>query len=168
MKLFPHKKITVELQHDTLTTLSDLRRHTKLTETLVSSYTDKDFIGQVNDRGFKIISSEIGRGAVCVFLGDFQHSSGTIEIRIHNAFKIMFSILLLMPVIGFGLAVWTIGFEDSIASILPMIVYILLVRLLVELTFRFISKTGLNKLIRIAGIKVTDSNTRTQQPVGNF
>jgi hypothetical protein len=158
MKLFPHKNILVELQHDKRTTLNELTRHTKLTETLVSSYTDKEFIGQVSDRGFKIISSEIGRGAVCVFVGDFQDSRGTIEIRIHNVFKILFLILMLMPVIGFGLAVWTIGFEDSIGSILPMIAYILLVRLLVELAFRFISKTGLNKLLRITGIKPTEIN----------
>lgn len=154
MKLFPNKNITVELEHDRVTTLNELKRHTKLTDTLVSSYTDKEFIGQVDDCGFKIISSEIGRGAICIFDGQLQDSLGTIEIRLHNAFKILFSILMLMPVIGFGIAVLTNGIEHSIVIIFPTIMAFLFVRFVfMELSFRFVSKFGLNKLARIIGIR---------------
>jgi hypothetical protein len=154
MKLFPNKKITVELKNNKATTLNELKRNTKLTDNLVSGYTDKEFIGQVHDGGFKVISSEIGRGAVCIFIGELQDSIGTVEIRIHNAFKVMFSILLLMPIIAFGFAIVTEGIEDSIAIIIPMTVAILVIRFVfIELSFRFFSKTGLDKLTRLAGIR---------------
>jgi hypothetical protein len=93
----------VELRDDRATTLNVLRQNTKLTDILGSYYTNKEFIGQVGDSGFKIISSEIGRGAVCVFEAEFQDSTGRVEIRIHNAFKILFSILMLMPIIALGI-----------------------------------------------------------------
>jgi hypothetical protein len=154
MKLFPDKRITVELRDDRATTLNELRRNTKLTGRLLSDYTNKEFIGQVDDCGFKIISSEIGRGAVCVFVGDFQDSIGEIEIRIHKAFKVMFSILMLMPIIGFGMSIFTQGIEESIGVIIPMTLALLFIRfVLMELSFRFISKIGFNKLTRIIGIK---------------
>jgi len=95
MKIFPNKNLTIELRDDRLTTLNLLKQNTKLTNTLVSQHTDKEFIGQVHDSGFKIISSEIGRGALCVFVGELQDSFGNLEIRIHKAFKVMFSILLI-------------------------------------------------------------------------
>lgn len=155
MKLFPCKNVTVELKDDRATTLNELRRNTKLTSSLLSDYTDKEFIGQVSDSGFKIISSEIGRGAVCVFIGELQDSLGTLEIRIHNAFKVMFIILMLLPIIGFGIT----GILDGIVtSMIPlMIMGIVFVRFVfMELSFRFISKTGLNKLEKIIGIKMVE------------
>jgi hypothetical protein len=155
MKIFPNKNFTVELSNDRLTTLNKLKQNTKLTERLVSEYTDKEFIGQVNDYGFKIISSEIGRGAICVFVGEFQDSYGNLEIRIHKAFKVMFSILMLMPIAGFIIAVFTNGFQSSIGILIPMFMGILFVRFVfMELSFRFISETGLNKLNRLIGLKV--------------
>jgi len=154
MKLFPDKNLTVALTFDRATSLNKLRDNTKLTETLVSGFTDREFIGQINDSGFKIISSEIGRGAVCVFTGELQDSIGTVERIIHQVFKVMFSILLLMPMFGFGIAVWMLGMEKSIALVVPMIISLILIRFVfVELSFYFISKTGMNKLTRIVGMK---------------
>lgn len=154
MKLFPNKNLTVELSNDRLTTLNELKQITKLTDRLVSEHTDKEFIGQVSDSGFKIISSEIGRGAICVFVGKLQDSIGDLEIRIHKAFKVMFSILMLMPIAGFIIAVITNGIQNSIGILIPMFMGILFVRFIfMELSFRFISKTGLNKLNRLIGLK---------------
>lgn len=82
MKLFPTKIITVNLKDDRTTTLTALRRNTELKNKLISIYTNKAFIGQVDDSGFNIISSEVGRGAVCVFTADLQDSIGQIEISI--------------------------------------------------------------------------------------
>ena len=155
MKLFPSKKFTVQLRDDRATTLNELRRNTQVTGTLVSLYTDKEFIGQVNDSGFKIISSDTGRGAVCVFIGEFQDSLGTLEIRIHKAFKIIFAVLMISPLIGLGIA----GLLDGIVTaMIPLtIIGVVLVRfVLVELSFRFISKTGLNKLEKIIGLKTVE------------
>lgn len=155
MDVFPNKDLLIELRDDRATSLNELRRNTKLTNKLISEYTDKGFIGQVDDCGFKIISSEIGRGAVCVFEGDLQDSLGMIEIRIHSAFRVMFSILMLLPVIGFGVSIATQGIEKSIGLIVPAVIVILFIRFVfIELSFRFISKTGIRKLIRIIGMKV--------------
>jgi hypothetical protein len=155
MKLFPTKSITISFRDDRVTTLNELRRNTKLTDKLASDYTNKEFIGQVDDCGFKIISSEIGRGAVCVFIGDLQDSIGVVEIRIHSAFKVLFSILMLMPIVGLGISIATKGIEKSIVTIIPMILAISFIRLVfIELSFRFISKTGFNKLTKIIGAKV--------------
>jgi hypothetical protein len=154
MKLFPDKRITVELRNDRAATLNELKRNTKLSDKLVSDYTNKQFIGQVDDSGFKIISSEIGRGAVCVFIGEFQDSLGEIEIRIHNAFKILFLILMLMPIIGVGVSVVIQGIDESMEIVIPAILAILFIRfVLIELSFRFISGTGINKLTRVIGIQ---------------
>ncbi len=154
MKLFPNKNFTVELKDDRATSLNELRRNTKLTDKLVSVYTDKEFIGEVDDSGFKIISSEIGRGAVCVFIGELQDSIGTVEIRIHRAFKVMFSILMLMPAIGFGISIVKQGIEKSLGIIIPIIIGILFIRfVLIELSFRFISQSGFKKLTKIIRIK---------------
>jgi hypothetical protein len=134
MTLFPSRSFTVEFRDDRATTLKALRQNTKLTDRLVSDYTDKEFIGQVSDCGFKIISSEVGRGAVWVFIGDLQDSLGTLEIRIHNAFKVIFSILMLMPIVGFGI----VGLIDQvvIAMIPLMIMGIVFVRFVyVEISF---------------------------------
>lgn len=137
-----------------MNTLNELKRNTKLTDNLISSHTDKKFIGQVNDSGFKIISSEIGRGAFCVFVGEFQDSLGKLEIRIHNAFKIMLSIILSYPFVGFGLIAYNQGFLEAIKFLPILIVGLLFIRFVfIELSFRFISKTGLNKLIKTLGIK---------------
>ena len=155
MQLFPNKNLTVELSNDRQTTLDNLKQNTKLTDRLVSEHTDKEFIGQVNDSGFKIISSEIGRGAICVSVGELQDSFGNLEIRIHKAFKVMFSILMLMPISGFVIAVITNGIQNSIGILIPMFMGILFVRFVfIELSFRFNSKTGLNKLNRVIGLKI--------------
>ena len=155
MKLFPNKNYTIELRDDRKVTLDKLRRITELKDNIVSSHTDKEFIGQISDSGFKIISSEIGRGSICVFIGELQDSFGNLEIRLHTAFKVMFSILMLTPIIGFGIVLFNSGIEKSIAILFPLIIGLLFIRFVfIELSFKFISKTGINKLYRLVGIKV--------------
>lgn len=153
MKLFPSKNLKVELRENRSMAIARLERQTDITDSLVSARTDKEFRGQVKDNGFKLISSEIGYGALCVLIGKFEGKSGEIEVRLHKSFKVMFSILMLLPIIGFGIAVSTVGIENAYGLIIPLLVGILFVRLaLMELSFRFSSKTGLNKLIEILGV----------------
>ena len=159
MKMFPTKKFTAELTENSAVAMAELKRNTDITDTLVSDYTKKEFRGQVNENEFKVISSEIGRGAICVLNGKFDGKTGEIEIRIHKAFKVMFSILMLMPIVGFGIVAITNGIEKSYGIILPMIMSILFVRFVfMELSFRFVSKTGINKLKRVIGIKMLIKN----------
>jgi hypothetical protein len=157
MKLFPGKTVTVKLTYDRATTINELRRNTKLTNLLGSYYTNKAFIGQVSDSGFKLVSSEIGRGVFCVFVGDLQDSFGELEIRLHNGFRIMTSILMLFPFIGLGIAIIEEGIENSI-SLVPVTVFAFLATrfLILEMPFRRISKTGLNKLKEVAGLEIVE------------
>ncbi|MDP2060227.1 MAG: hypothetical protein U1C58_13765 [Flavobacteriaceae bacterium] len=159
MKIFPTKNFKAELTENSAIAMAELKRNTDITDTLVSDWTKKEFRGQVNENGFKVISSEIGRGAICVINGKFDGKAGEIEVRIHKAFKVMFSILMLMPIIGFGIVAITNGIEKSYGIILPMIMGILFVRFVfMELSFRFVSKTGMNKLKRIIGITTLKKN----------
>ena len=87
-------------------------------------------------------------------IGKFEGKTGEIEIRIHKAFKVMFLILMLLPIIGFGITLFTNGIEKSLEIIIPMIMGIVFVRFVfIELSFRFISNTGMNKLTDILTIK---------------
>ena len=154
MKLFPTKNFKAKLKSDYLISIENLKSNTDITNSLTSNWTEKAFRGQVNENGFKIISSEIGRGAVCILIGKFDKKTGEIEVRIHKAFKVMFSILMLMPIIGFGITLFTSGIEKSFEIIIPVIIGIMFVRFVfIELSFRFISNTGINKLTNILAIK---------------
>jgi len=153
MKLFPIKYYTAELTENSSIAMAELKSNTDITNSLISDWTKRAFRGQVSENGFKVISSEIGRGAICVLTGKFDNKTGAIEVKIHNTFKVIFSILMLMPIIGFGISVLTSGIEKSLGIIIPMIIGVLFVRLVfLELSFRFVSKTGLSKLTKIIGI----------------
>jgi len=153
MKLFPTKCYAAELREDYRIAMLELTQNTDKTNSLVSDWTKKSFRGQVNEKGFKLISSEIGRGAVCVLIGDFKGKNGRIDIRIHNVFKVLFSILLTYPFIGFGIIAFDRGVENAVDFLPVFLMLLLFVRFVfIELSFRFISKTGYKKLIRILGV----------------
>ena len=154
MKLFPTKYFKAELRSDYSISVENLKSNTDVTDFLTSDWTKKAFRGQVNENGFKIISSEIGRGAVCVLIGKFKGKTGEIEVRIHTAFKVMFSILMLMPIIGVVLTLLTKEIEKPFGLIVPIIMGFVFIRFVfVELSFRFISNAGINKLAEILSIK---------------
>ncbi|MFD0975452.1 hypothetical protein [Salinimicrobium gaetbulicola] len=135
--------------------MADLKRNTKLKSGLLSEYGIKeDFIGQVNQSEFKIISSLVGFGALCVLIGKFENKNGQIEIRFHKAFKILFSIMLSYPIIGF-IIIWQTEEIETALNLLPTLIFAFLATrfIFMELSFRIISKIGLNKLTQTLGIK---------------
>jgi len=154
LKLFPSTNHTFELRYDRSSSLSELKLNTKLSKTLFSEWTNKAFIGQISENGFKLISSEIGFGAFCVLTGKLNDNDGKLEIRIHKVFRVLLSIILLLPIIGFGLSVYRIGISKSIGLLFVIITAIAIIRFVaIELTFRMISQIGLKKLIKIIEIK---------------
>jgi hypothetical protein len=147
MKLFPTKNYEFEIANDYSKTLSELKQNTYLTETLVSEWTKKMFIGQVSENGFRLISAKPGRGAFCVFNGKLELNSGSIEVSIHKSFQILLSIIYLFPIIGFLIAIFTKEKEVIVSLIIPTLMAIIVFRfILTELAFRFISNEGLKKL----------------------
>jgi hypothetical protein len=154
MKLFPTKNLKAKLTEDCSIALAELKQNTDITDSLVSSRTKKAFRGQLSENEFKIISSEIGRGAICVLNGKFDGTIGEIEVRIHKAFKVMFSILLSYPFIGFGLIFFNDGFEKAVEFLPILLIGLLFIRFVfIELSFNFISRIGLNKLTKIMRIE---------------
>lgn len=153
MKLFPTKIYTVKLRSNYSLCVQNLKTNTEITDSLISKKTNKGFIGKITENGFKLISSESGRGAVCVLIGDFKDLNGTIGVRLNNAFKVLFSILLSYPFIAFGLLAYNEGFEKAIEFTPTLIISLLFIRFVfIELSFRLISKTGLNKLTQTLNI----------------
>ena len=67
-----------ELRSDYSISMENLKSNTDITDSLTSDWTNKAFRGQVTENGFKIISSEIGRGAICVLNGKFDGKNGEI------------------------------------------------------------------------------------------
>nr|WP_042294497.1 hypothetical protein [Nonlabens ulvanivorans] len=154
MKIFPTNNYEFELTKESTKALSELEKNTLITDSLVSEWTKKAFIGQVNDNGFKIISSKPGRGAFCILDGKLESEKGTLEIRIHKAFRIMLSLIYLFPIIGFTIALFTKEKEIIISLIFPTLMALVVFRFVfTELAFRIISRNGLKKLTKIIGIK---------------
>ena len=162
MKLFPSKNFIVELKSDYSISMENLKLNTDITDSLTSARTNNEFRGQVNKKGFKIISSEIGRGAFCILNGKFNERKGEIEVRIHNVFKVMLSIILLYPLAGFGIIFYQEGIQKAVELLPAFLISFVFIRfVLIELSFRFISNTGINKLtktLNIIEIKRTKQN----------
>jgi hypothetical protein len=66
---------------------------------MTSNFTDKSFRGIVDGDEFKIISSEIGKGALCVMTGKIDNDNSYVNVEIKKAFRILFSIISFMPII---------------------------------------------------------------------
>jgi len=152
MKLFPTKNYEFEVA-DYLKAIYVLKENTFITDSLVSEWTKKAFIGQVGENGFKIISATSGRGSFSVFTGTLESKSGNLEIRIHRAFRIMLLIIYSFPIIGFTIALLTKEKDLIISLILPTLMSLIIFRFVfTELAFRFISNEGLKKLINVMEI----------------
>ena len=155
MKIFPTRHLNAELEYEYSSTCKQLKQETDITEILTSTWTNKKFRGTVTKQGFKLISSEIVQGAVCVFIGNFQGNSGTIEIRLHRAFQILFGVILTYPIIGFGLLLFRQGIAKSIQFIPVLLLGFLFIRyVFIGLTFKLISRTGLKKLTQTLNIQI--------------
>lgn len=148
MKLFPSDKFKVELQNESQIAMAKLKSNTKLTNSLVSEWGVKqDFMGQVNDSGFKVILSLVGFGALCILIGQFQNKNGTLQIRVHKAFKILIIILLTFPFIGFGIVASQNGLQAAIQLLIPLILLLLFTRFVfLGITYKVISNMGLKKI----------------------
>ncbi len=95
MDIFPTKELQFKLIDSKTETIERLKRRTEFSEKMTSSFTDKSFRGIVKDDEFKIISSEIGRGALWVMNGKIENEIGYVNLVINkeksNTFRYHFS-----------------------------------------------------------------------------
>jgi len=147
MNIFPTKEKGFKLIDDQAETLNRLNRRTEKSENLTSQYTDKSFRGMINGNEFKIISSVIGKGAFCVMTGEINSDNGNVKVEIHKVFRILLSIFLCFPVVGFISLLITEDKGFSPIMILVMIAQILMIRyVFIGFAFNILSKKSLNKL----------------------
>jgi hypothetical protein len=154
MKIFPTTELTFKLTDSQAVTIDRLKRRTEFSENLTSKFTDKSFRGKINDTGFKIISSAIGRGAFCVMTGDFFSDHGKVKVEIHKVFKALLSIFLLFPIIGL-LIMLTMKPEDfSPMLILVVVGQFLVIRFaFIGLAFKILSKSSLDRLRNVLDLE---------------
>lgn len=147
MKLFPAKQLQFKLVDSHSETLDRLTRRTQKSTRLISQSTDKSFIGIIDDKRFRIISSVVGKGAFCVMTGTVEQGAGVVNVEIHKPFRVLLSVLLVLPIIGFFVTLLTRKEEFSPIFILVAIGQVLMIRyFFIGMAFKYLAKENLNRL----------------------
>ena len=157
MKIYSSSSYNLKLIDGDNESLERLVRRTEISESLVSKRTEKSFIGTILGNEFRIITSEIGIGALCVLSGNVNNQIGQINIELNKAFKLLFSVILCLPIV----AVISVFIQEPSKFpwflIVVVIFQILIIRyLIIEVFFRFASKRSLNRLIDVLDAELMD------------
>lgn len=153
MKIFPASNYSFKLIGEQTESLDRLKRRTHISENLSSKITDKSFLGIINNNTFRIISSEIGKGAFCVLSGQITNTNGTVNVEINKAFQILLCILLCLPIVGLVVQLFTQEINLFLVFITVTIGQILMIRFIfIELAFRRLSKRSLSRLVDVLDI----------------
>ena len=153
MEIFPTKELKFKLLDSKEETIERLKRRTEFSEKMTSNFTDKSFRGILNGDEFKIISSEIGKGALCVMTGKIDNDNSYVNVEMNKAFRILFSIMFVIPIIA--LTIETVKKpNDILIFILVGIGQILMIRFFfIGMFFSRMSKQSLNRLRDVLDIE---------------
>ena len=156
-KLFPTYYYKFNLLDNEIDSIERLNRRTEHSDKLVSKMTDKSFIGKVDNNKFKIITSEVGKGAVWVMDGFIFNGKCEVNMAVNRPFAILISILFCFPIITFifqGL----IGDSNQFGFVYSMFVIIcqfLIVRyIILDFTFKKLARTSLYKLRDVVDFEI--------------
>lgn len=153
MELYPTKELRFTLLDSKEDTIERLKKRTEFSEKMTSNYTEKSFRGILNGDEFKIISSEIGIGALCVMTGKIDNDNSYVNVEINKAFKILFSIILVMPILAIVIET-TQKPNDILSFILVGIWQILMIRFFfIGMFFSRMTKQSLNRLRDVLDIE---------------
>tara|TARA_R110000868_G_scaffold348246_1_gene609214 strand:- start:88 stop:558 length:471 start_codon:yes stop_codon:yes gene_type:complete len=154
MKIFPTKTHSITLIVDSSVAISELQKKTLSDEQFVADWNKQIFIGKINDCEFELKLSKKVYGAFCVIKGKLENKNGILKVGINKNYKVVLTLLLLFPFIGFAISLIKNGFDNSIELIFPTIMFIVVLRFVfIEFGFRIISKNGLNKLNEVIGVR---------------
>ena len=157
MKFFPSKRKEFSLISNQEETVDRLLRRTMKSDRLISTSTEKSFIGEVDRNKFRLISSKIGRGAFCKLTGKINTTNGFVDVEIHKAFKILLSLLYLLPVIGITTFIMRGEKEFSILMAISFISQIPIIRFIaIPLISHRNSKDSLHRLRDVLDIEWTE------------
>lgn len=159
MNIFPKSDYTFKIIGEETQTLERLKRRTELSESLTSNITDKSFRGIIKDNTFRIISSEIGKGAFCVLTGEIDKQNGQVEVEINKGFRILLSVILCFPFIALIAQFYSNEEKFSIIFIFVIILQLLMIRFVfIEFAFRILSKSSLNRLSDVLDMEWIEKN----------
>lgn len=158
MKIFPTSDYSFKLLGEPIESFERLKRRTLISDSLSSKITDKSFLGIINNNSFRLISSEIGRGAFCVLNGEIIDKNGTIKIEINKPFQILLSVILCLPIV---VLISQLFSQDSHLFLLLVVALgqILIIRFMfIEIAFKKLSKNSLNRLSDVLDIESLEKN----------
>lgn len=153
--IFPKETSSYKSEFDSDKLIEILKENT-LNGSLSSTanQTQKKFIGRVEKDNFKIISSSYRTSMFCVFEGKLSYQSNQILLvkKFHPTFRNLFLLWFLAML---SLLIFLPGNSKQIATIIPFISFVFLLRfLLITLLYRKSEEEGLEKLIHT--LKLTE------------
>ena len=149
MKIFPESDYSIELNSDSMSAISELKKRTLSKEQLVANWNNQTFIGEIKKNEFELKLSKKLLGEFCVVNGILDNRNGILKIRTGKILKIIFVSIVLFSFSGIIVAI----IQNKLELIFKVVVTILIMRFFfLELGFRIASKCALNKLIEIIGI----------------
>lgn len=150
MKIFPENDYYIELNDDSSLAISELENQTLSKEQFVTNWNNQAFIGKIEKNEFEVKLSKKLVGEFCVLKGKLENEKGTLKIRTGRIFRIIFVAIVLFALSGIVTAI----IQNKLEVIFHLVMTILVMRFIfLELGFRIISKSGINKLTEIIGIK---------------
>ena len=154
MNFSPTKEQHFKLIDSQAETLARLKRRTEKSDYLTSEYTNKSFRGTISENKFKIISSTIGKGAFCVIIGEILAEEIYVNVEIHTVFKVLLTIMLCFPLIGFSVLVFSKVEEFSPSFIIVAFGQMLMIRyVFIAIAFNILSKSSLVRLRDVLDIE---------------
>lgn len=148
-KLFPTYDYKFNLLDNENDSLGRLNLRTEHSDKLISKMTDKSFIGKVENDKFRIITSEIGKGAVWVMDGSVSNGKCKVNMTVNRPFGILISILYCFPIIAF-IVQRLIGDSNQfgfVYSLFVIVVQFLIIRFIVlDFAFKKLARTSIYKL----------------------
>ena len=160
MKIFPEKEYSIEFTKESSLGISELKNQTLSEKQFVTNWNNQSFIGKVEKNEFEIKLSKKLIGEFCVLKRKLENKKGILEIRTGRIIKIIFVAIIILAISGIITAIIRTEWE----LIFHLIMIILVMRyIFLELGFRFASKSGINKLTKIIGIKKLNKNVAQQR-----
>lgn len=150
MKIFPESDYLIELNDERTSAILELKKHTLSKEQFVANWNNQTFIGEIKENEFEIKLSKKLLGEFCVLHGKFDNKEGRLKIKTGKIIKITFVAIILFCLSGIIVSIA----ENKLYVIFDMVMTILVMRFIfLELGFRLASKSILNKLTEVIGIK---------------
>lgn len=147
INIFPFSVYEFKLINGQNETFERLERRTLKSDKFSSKYTDKSFIGKIQNNSFKLISSNIGKGAFCTLTGFIKDEHGEILVEINKPFRTLIVAMELFPFLALAIQLFSKPNQFSPIMVVVCILQVLIIRFLfVEIFFKIISKQSIKQL----------------------